>query len=72
MADAQTCHGFDNLGALTAIDGGTMPTWRRGLAAMAIAVAALGVAGCDNDPEDADQIEEQVDELEQDVRENTP
>jgi hypothetical protein len=51
-----------------------MSQWKRWVAVIALAVAPLGVAACngDGDPEDPDQIEEQVDELEQDVRENTP
>jgi hypothetical protein len=49
-----------------------MRVWKRWLVVLAIGAAAIGVAACDGDPEDPDQIEEQVDELEQDVRENTP
>ena len=49
-----------------------MHRWKRWIAAIAIGVSMFGIAACDGDPEDPDQVEEQVDELEQDVRENTP
>jgi hypothetical protein len=52
-----------------------MTKWKKWAAVIALAVAPLGVAACDSgdgDVEDPDQVEQQVDELEQDVRENTP
>jgi len=61
-----------------------MSQWKRWIAVIAIAGSLLGVAACDGgDVEDPDQVEQQVDEgtdnledqvdeLEQDVRENTP
>ena len=52
-----------------------MSKWKEWAAVIALAVAPLSVAACDGgdgDVEDPDQVEQQVDELEQDVRENTP
>ena len=47
--------------------------WTRWLTAVAItAGATFGVAACDRDPDDPDQIEEQLDETEEEIRENTP
>lgn len=48
-----------------------MQKWKRWIAVLAVGAASLGAAACD-DSEDPDQIEEQLDELEEDVRENTP
>ena len=49
-----------------------MRKWKPWIAALAIAAAALGAAACNSDPEDPDQVEEQLDDVEEDVRENTP
>jgi hypothetical protein len=50
-----------------------MSLWKRWIAVIALAASPLGVVACDGgDPEDPDQVEQQVDELEEDVRENTP
>lgn len=48
-----------------------MQKWKRWVAILAVGAAAFGVAACDNS-DDPDEIEEQLDELEEDVRENTP
>ena len=45
--------------------------WRKWVAAMAIGVSVFGVAACNNS-EDLDDAEQRVDELDEDVRENTP
>jgi hypothetical protein len=43
------------------------------LIVVALASTPIGVAACNGDDvEDLDQVEQQVDELEKDVRENTP
>jgi hypothetical protein len=49
-----------------------MQRLRPWIAAVTIAVAALGTAACNSDPEDADQVEQQIDDMEEEVRENTP
>lgn len=47
--------------------------WMRWLAVVAVtAGATFGIAACDGDGEDPDQIEEQLDETEEQIRENTP
>lgn len=47
---------------------------KRFIAALLAGVIALaGLSACgDEDPKDADQVEEELDELEEDVRESTP
>jgi hypothetical protein len=50
-----------------------MSRWKRWIAVIAFVGSLLGVAACNGDDvEDPDQVEQQVDELEKDVRENTP
>lgn len=42
-------------------------------AVLAGAIAVTGLTACgDEDPKDPDQVEEELDELEEDVRESTP
>lgn len=54
-----------------------MSTWKRWVAAAAIGVSAFGIAACDSDPDEVDQpgdpeqveeMEEQLDEVEEGVR----
>ena len=51
-----------------------MSQWKKWVAVIVLAAAPVGVAACngDGDPEDPDQIENQVDEKEKEIRENTP
>ena len=48
-----------------------MHRWKKWIAAVTIGVAAIGVTACDN-TDDPDEIEQQLDQLEEDVRDNTP
>ena len=54
-----------------------MSAWKRWIAAIAVGVSVFGVAACDSDPDEVDQpgdpeqveeMEEQLDQVEDDVR----
>ena len=56
-----------------------MQHWRRWIAVLAIVTGSVGLAACgddepDNpaDPDGAEEVEEQLDDMEEEVRENTP
>ena len=58
-----------------------MSRWKQRVAAVAIGISVMGIAACDSggdeidqpgDPEQVEDMEEQLDEAEEEVREDTP